>query len=115
MYNLGLLGSLLSGMCTFLNFIIFRVKYNTLKRSFVNPFGIYGAVYGMMVFSIVFVSAAALQDDDQFALYFLLAWTTLVSVIYVLLYRRRQIYSAEESAILFLAYVMKGRRVFMLC
>ena len=96
----------------FVTYIVFKSKFSTLIKTYKSPVGIYGAIYGLIVFGIVFVSMGALGDpDDRWLIFVLLAGFLLVwSAPYFLYYRHNLTYSEEESTIMFIAYVIKANQ-----
>ena len=96
----------------FITYIVFKNKFSTLVKTYKSPVGIYGAVYGIMMFIIVFISICSLSDEkDRWSSYVLLFGFLLVwSIPYFLYYRHHITYSEEESTIMFIAYVMRANQ-----
>jgi ethanolamine permease len=105
--SINLLGASATYCSQFISFIIFRVNYPTIKREFVSPLGIAGAVYGLCVFLLMFIVLAGFENKpaiEVFAIYL-----GLLLLYYFLVVRRRQTFSEEEKAVLFKAYLIKSK------
>jgi ethanolamine permease len=93
----------------FVTYISFRYKFRSLVKQYESPVGIPGAVYGSVVFAIVFVSVGALQQADRYTYFVLLVvFMVLWTVPYYAYYRHHVVYSEEEGTILFIAYVIRA-------
>jgi amino acid permease len=86
MFNVSMLGAFGAYFAQFLSFIEFRRTYkNSIKRSFISPLGIPGAIYGLVVFGLSFMSICGFQSDQSAILVFVL-YLGAVSVYYLLTY-----------------------------
>ena len=92
----------------FISYIGFATKYDDLKRPFRNPFGIYGAVLGIVIFSLLIVSVAIFQQDDYYALITFVGYIFVMIVYYFAVVSKRQCFSPEEQKIMFKIYVRKS-------
>jgi ethanolamine permease len=105
--SINLLGASATYCSQFISFIIFRVNYPTIKREFVSPLGIAGAVYGLLVFALMFIVVAGFENKpaiEVFAIY-----VGVLLLYYFLVVRYRQTFSEEEKAVLFKAYLIKSK------
>ncbi len=107
LFRINLLGAVCVYFTQFISFIVFRWYYPTIKREFTSPLGIYGAVYGILFFLIVFVSLAILEASP--AIIAFLVYLVLLTIYYVLVVRHREKFSEEEKTVLFKAYLMKSK------
>lgn len=112
-YNACQMGSFLIYCASFCSYIIFRTKYHTLERKFNNRFGIASAVLGIIIFVIAFYGVAFLQEDQYQAVIAFVCFLALASASYFLYARYHQCYSPEESSIMFIIYVIKGKLVLL--
>jgi hypothetical protein len=89
----------------FISFITFRRKFSSLPRFFTNPFGVIGAVVGMMILFLSFIGLAAsfYWNFPYFMIYLL-----VLSLYYYFFEIKTQIFSEEEQSIMFAAYLIKG-------
>jgi ethanolamine permease len=107
-FSVALLGAVLTYFSQFFSFIAFRLYYPTIRREFVSPLGIAGAVYGMLVFGVVLVVLLGLEASVgiiAFAIYM-----AILLLYYYTVVIKRQVFSEEEKTVLFKAYLMKGTR-----
>eukprot|EP01031_Cornospumella_fuschlensis_P028968 gene28968-34959_t len=79
----------------------------TLHREFRSPFGISGAVVGIIIFCVSIVSAVALQKDT-IASVFLAVVLVVVSIYYFVYARHHQKFSDDEQKALFSAYIINA-------
>eukprot|EP00598_Pedospumella_elongata_P005445 CAMPEP_0184967628 /NCGR_PEP_ID=MMETSP1098-20130426/932_1 /TAXON_ID=89044 /ORGANISM="Spumella elongata, Strain CCAP 955/1" /LENGTH=720 /DNA_ID=CAMNT_0027489109 /DNA_START=93 /DNA_END=2255 /DNA_ORIENTATION=+ len=108
LFRINLLGAVCVYFTQFISFIAFRWYYPTISREFTSPLGIFGAVYGIVFFIIVFVALAALEPSP--AILAFAVYLALLTIYYVLVVRHRQMFSEEEKTVLFKAYLMKTNR-----
>lgn len=94
------------------SFIYFRRSFGHLPRGFSSPLGIYGAVYGIIIFGFgviaVVVIVAQSSPDLWGALPVLGGYLLVTGVPYFAYVRYNQYYSKEEQSILFSVYVVQG-------
>ena len=111
-FGVGLLGAMLTYFSQFISFVAFRWYYPTIKRQFVSPLGIAGAIYGTMVFAIIFVSIAGLERSIGIIAFGI--YVALLLIYYYLVVIKRQTFSEEEKTVLFKAYLMKSTYYIMI-
>ena len=111
LYELGVLGAVTTYLSILASFVVFRWYFPTIKREFVSPTGIGGAVYGMLVFLLCFVSICGFQTD-HIAIIVFAGIIAVSSVYYYFVVIKRQIFSEEEKTVMFKAYLLKGMVVF---
>ncbi len=108
-----IIGSFFTYVCAFVSFIELRRKYGVLDRSFVSPWGIPGAIIGLCVFAITFISTVAFQDmrkPFQHRLHPLAGFIgfTVIGIVWYFIYAQKyQCFSSDEQKIMFSAYVIK--------
>lgn len=106
--NLAILVAMVTYMSIFISFVWFRYFFTTIKREFTNPMGIFGAVYGFVIFAICFISVCGFQDTYHAISVFVIG-SGILSAYYYVIVRKRQIFSEEERKVMFKAYVVKGK------
>ena len=106
-----ILGYLIN-LTIFFTYIVFKSKFSTLIKTYKSPVGIYGAIYGLVMFSIVFICIGVMWSrTDRWSTFVLLISFLLVwSAPYFLYYRHHLTYSEEESTIMFIAYVINANQ-----
>jgi ethanolamine permease len=96
------------------SFIVMRREFSSLERQFVNPFGVPGAVFSLVVFAALFVSAVGFQDQ-VFAVVVFGVGFILALVYYSLVVQERQYFSAEEQEVLFRVHLIKSKFFCSMC
>ena len=86
-------------------FILLRTKYQTIKCDFLSPFGVYGAVWGMLVFSLNVLAVVGFQVDHS-ALIVVAGIYTALTVWYFTFAKSRQSFSEEEKNTFFTIHVI---------
>ena len=107
-FNVCILSSFLTYLCGLSSFIIFRMTFSRLKRKFMNPLGVVGAVYGMVVFGVAFCGVSFFQQDAYVSAEVFAGLVLLFSLYYVLFVRKTQYFSDEEQKIMFKTYIVRG-------
>jgi len=108
LFRINLLGAVCVYFTQFISFIAFRWYYPTITREFTSPLGIYGAVYGIVLFLMVFLALTAIEESP--AILAFVIYLAILTIYYVLVVRHRQKFSEEEKTVLFKAYLMKTNR-----
>jgi ethanolamine permease len=106
-FSLCLLGTCCVAMSQCFSFVVFRRYYPTIHREFVSPLGVAGAVYGFLVFALIFVATAVYQPYAKYAAIAFSVYIALMTLYYLLVVRHRETFSEEEKTVLFKAYLMK--------
>jgi len=104
-FNVCMLSSFLGYISQCVGFIAMQTKFQNIKREFHSPFGIFGAVYAMLVFSLCVLSVVAFQTD-QYALICIVSLQIVLAMYYFGYAKFRQTFSPEESKIMFVAHVI---------
>jgi hypothetical protein len=90
----------------FVSYVIFKVKYSTVQRSFTNPLGIASAVFGSSVFILSLIGLVSMNNFDHSVIY---CGLVIVLTIYYYFYGYKvQKFSEEEQKHLFKAYVINA-------
>ncbi|CAK4676378.1 hypothetical protein LEN26_008023 [Aphanomyces euteiches] len=105
-YSMSLVFGLFSYSAQCAGFVYLRRHHHHMKRSFVNPVGIPGAVFAMIVFGLCMISVLFCQDDDYIVLIGTTAIVVVLSAHYHIYSKHRQTLSDDEHA-LFFAHVAK--------
>lgn len=79
LFNVCILSGFFGYVSQLTGFIILRLSHHDQERLFVNPLGIAGAVYPMVVFTFGAISVIGFQGDDQAGIY-------LIVLDYILFY-----------------------------
>lgn len=88
-----------------IGYIAMQTKFQSIKREFHSPLGIFGAIYCILVFGLCALSVVAFQTT-QHALFAVISIQTMTSIYYFSYAKKRQTFSPEESKILFVAHVI---------
>lgn len=100
-------------MNAFIAYLLFQRKYSSLPRSFRNPFGVWGAYYGVVNNLLGFVSVFkySVRHDVINAVYCLLIFLGCATIFYWVYLVNRQTFSDEEKNLMFKAYLINGKNV----
>jgi ethanolamine permease len=99
----------------YIAFIIFRVKFSNMTRSFVNPLGIYAAVYGLINSGEGIIATIFFRGKDYLPVTTLIVFLTVGALFYVFYMSKRQTFSEEEKKHLFKAYLINGKECRVVC
>lgn len=105
-----------SNINALVTYIYFKQKYSSLKRTFVNPFGVYAAYLGIFIFFLMATEILGLQQDNS-ALAAPIAFSCIVglgSLYYYVVSSKKQYYSEEEQKAFLLTYVINCNILFFL-
>ena len=99
-------------LVVFVTYIVFHNQFHALMTKFPSPLGVPGAVYGMLVYWVVWGCIGALSDVSNHWLPFVLlaCFLLLWSLPFFLYYRYHLAFSQEESTVMFIAYVIKANK-----
>jgi len=114
LFNICMLSAFVAYSSQCFGYIMLQTKFQNLPRKFRSPLGVYGAIYSLSVWLLGFLSIAAFQGDNQFALIVFVCICSLVLVYYFLVARHGQTFSADERKILFVAHVINRKFVHQL-
>mmetsp|Transcript_15041 Transcript_15041/g.13588 ORF Transcript_15041/g.13588 Transcript_15041/m.13588 type:complete len:661 (+) Transcript_15041:84-2066(+) len=106
LFNICILSAFLAYITQCVGYIVLLTKFKTIKREFHSPFGIFGAIYSALIFSIGVVSVIYFQTDNHFAIYVFMCMTGLLSCYYYGYASKKQTFSKAEQKILFVAHVI---------
>ncbi len=109
LYLTGYMFTYCSFILVLISFIIFRIKYWTLPRGFINPLGIFSAIYGILgLLLLLYILFRYVSIDFTFAKIFA-CYFGILTVFYCIYSKSRQVFSEEEQEILFKVYLMKSK------
>ena len=74
----------------------FQGRYSTIERSFKSPFGLYGAIYALLIFALVYISSAFLQNDAYMSVIIIAIYTVIITIYYYIYPINIQIITDEE-------------------
>ena len=106
-FNVCVLCAFLAYTSQFIGFINLRTRFADLPRLYRSPLGIFGALLGIVIFSLAAVSVIAFQGDNHLALVIVLFIAILNSLYYFLVAKHHQKFSRDELKTLFNAHVFK--------
>lgn len=103
--------TLICAYCSYIgilaSYIIFRMRFQSLSKSYRNIFGTYSAMYGIVIFIAALISCLGFQHDNGVSAYIFLVVIAISQGFYWLGGgKNNQIYNSEEQAVLFIAYVI---------
>ena len=110
--QLGVLAALVSYMFQLVAFCRFRYAFHSVRKEFINPLGVAGAVFSFVVFLLCFISLVVFETNWG-AIGMLFGFAAVGSAYYFAVVRHRQYFSTEEQKILFCVHVVKSK--FSLC
>ena len=113
-YNIGLLGAFSSYITQNVCYILLKSKYTNIICDMPSPFGLYGAAYCMLIWTIGIIAVVGFQDDSQGALIAYASMFGIFTVWYFAYVRFHQSFSEEEKEIFFRIYVV-NRKLFIYC
>jgi uncharacterized membrane protein len=108
LFYLCCLASYLVYINAFIGYIIFSTKYTSVARHFRNPLGIPSAVYGIICFSVAFISVIGFQDGGYVPIVLFVVVLMLLSIYYYCCVMSTQQFSEEEQKALFTAYIINA-------
>jgi amino acid transporter len=110
--NIAVLAEFFTNICTLICFIVFRYNYSeSILPTFKNPFGIYGAVFSILVFLFGIISVIGnFQMDDDLSFIVLVCYCSILSLYYFWFAKNDQKFSADEQKSLFKFYVINMNR-----
>ena len=108
LYEVCFVGACFVYLGLFWCYLIFRFRFESLERTFVNPFGIWSAIYGIIYFSAVVLSLLFAQLDFN-ALIAITPYTIIAVIYYFKVVESRQFFSKDEQAKFMKAYILNGK------
>jgi amino acid transporter len=94
----------------FLAYIQFKRNYSSLQRSFTSPVGIAGAIVGICIFLLCFVSVLGFQARGYDALIVLIGLSVAIIIIFKVFLHGSHHFSEEEKNELFKAYLITANK-----
>ncbi|KAG9406846.1 hypothetical protein AC1031_003174 [Aphanomyces cochlioides] len=101
LYSISMVFGLVAYVAQCAGFIYLRRNHKHMKRLFVSPVGIPGAVYAVVVFSLTLVSLLFCQEDDYIVLVGSIGILVLFTVYYHCYAKHHQTLSDDERALFF--------------
>lgn len=103
-----IIGASLVYVSIFCAFIVFRLRFGAMKRHWKNPVGISGAVVGIILALLLFLSAVGFQgSNDSLIVY--VVYMTCAALYYVTYARYRQYFSPDEQKHFMKAYILNAK------
>ena len=106
LYQICFLAAYLTYSCQCISYIYIKKSYGSIKFPFKSPFGVFGAVYGLSIFSLAAISISFFQVD-YVALPALLGLWLFLSVYYFIFVRNSQRFSPEEQRSVLVAHTIR--------
>jgi amino acid permease len=95
-----------------IGYISLRTNFPIAKhRQFRNPFGIVGAAYALAVWLLGIVAVLGFQGHSSIEALFYLVLIAVLAVYYVLVAKKRQVMSEEETKILLVAHISRFNKI----
>ncbi|RHY24306.1 hypothetical protein DYB32_008896 [Aphanomyces invadans] len=109
MYHVGMAFGFVSYIAQCVSYIYLKRRHQLLKRQFLSPVGVPGAIFAIGVFGMSMVSILFCQNDSLPCLGLCAAIVVVMSLYYHWIARHRQMFSTEERALLFFAHLAKQK------
>ena len=107
LFNICILSATQAYIAQFLGYILYVVQFAGKSPGFKNPFGIIGAVYGIVVFIVCAVGLIGFQDDNYIAIISFICLAAIYTIYYYLYASRKQTFSPEEKVVFFQLHIIK--------
>lgn len=104
--GLGSLGLYTIYFIILLAYIKFVKEFEGLRRSFINPFGIYASYYGIFVFMVV--TASVIIRFGAVLIPFQLLWFGALFILYKVSVEKYQNFNEEEEKVFMQTYIING-------
>ncbi len=108
LYELCMIGACCVYVSMFWCFIVFKLRYGAMDRTFTNPLGIVSAIYGIIYFGLVLGTLLFSQLDFNALLAFV-PYMILAVVYYFKVVEARQFFSKDEQQKFMKAYILNGK------
>jgi amino acid transporter len=105
LFNVTILAAFTAYNSQFIGFLSLRYRFPNQERLFTSPLGIYGALYGISVFTLATISVIGFQDDGSTAFIIFVMIIVICSIYYFAYAKKRQGFSDEEKFIFVLQIV----------
>lgn len=122
MYSFPVLKQVLSDVCLLMGFVAYcsqcfgflqlQSKFKNLPRDFISPFGRFGAIFAMLVWTLGLLSLVVLQLNSLLTVLIFAGFIFAFSMYYYSYAKKQQIFSEQEQKILFVAHVINCKFVF---
>lgn len=96
LFSICTLSAFIAYVCQFLGYITFKIKYGHFAKMCRSPLGIFGAIYGGIVFSVGIVAICCFQGD-YVAFITILVLLFMYTIYYIFYANRKQVFSPEEN------------------
>ena len=106
LFTVCILSGFLAYVSQFIGYIIFKMKYDQRERMFTSPLGIFGAIYGALIFTVGAIAVCFFQDDNYLNMKCIIVLCAVYTFIYFFYSKKRQSFSSEEK-IFFPVHVVK--------
>jgi amino acid transporter len=105
LFNVTVLAAFTAYNSQFVGFLLLRSRFPDQERLFTSPLGIFGALYGMTVFTLATISVIGFQNDGSTAFIIFIMIIVICSIYYFAYAKKRQGFSEEEKFIFVLQIV----------
>lgn len=111
LFNICILSAFSAYLSQLVGFINLRTRLADLPRLYHSPLGMFGAYYGIGVFSLAAISVIVFQKDGHMAFITVFSIALLTSAYYFLVAKHHQKFSKDELKTLFNAHVFKCKYI----
>jgi ethanolamine permease len=108
LYNIAIFSAFITYISECTCHLIFRTKFNNFQRDFRSPFGIYGSIFSICIWSLGVISIIGFQKDNQRALIITVIIYSIYTLWYFVYAKSHQVFSDEERDAFFKIYVING-------
>ena len=107
LFNICMSSAFFAYIAQLVGYIVFRLKYSPHEKHFKSPLGVFGAVYGILVFTLAFIGVIGYQNDNYVAIISFTIMLTSYTVYYLIYAKKRQTFSSEEKSIFLFVHIIK--------
>ena len=106
LFSICILSAFLAYISQLIGYVIFKIKYDQRERKFTSPLGIFGAIYGCIIFIVAAIAICFFQDDDYINMICISILGSIYTFFYFSYSKKRQNFSSDEK-IFFPVHVIK--------
>jgi hypothetical protein len=104
---IAILAELSTNICILICYIMLRLKYSEIARAFNSPFGVFGAIYSILIFLLTIISIVGnFQDQKPTSFVITVMMGIILSIYYFFYAQKHQTFSNDEQQSLFKFHVI---------
>ena len=107
LFNICMLSASISYIAQLLGYILYVTQFAGKIPDFKSPFGIPGAVLGILIFTFPMIGVIGFQDDGYIAIITFTVMLGFYTIYYFIYASKRQTFSSEEKNVFFQLHVIK--------